>query len=86
MIPPSHSFRLSMTRSSIFRPGLFAGVALVGVLVLGGCHKAASAAAEAAPRSVRVARVVNEPLASALTVSGLLTPREEAAVTSELSG
>ena len=35
---------------------------------------------------MRVARVLNEPLASALTVSGILTPREEAAVTSELSG
>jgi HlyD family secretion protein len=35
---------------------------------------------------VRVARVMSEPLASALDVSGLLVPREEAAVTSELTG
>jgi HlyD family secretion protein len=72
------------------RSGLLAGAAVVvGALALAGCQKAASrapAAAEAPPRSVRVARVVNEPLASALTVSGILTPREEAAVTSELSG
>lgn len=57
----------------------------MGVLLVAGCNKPA-VKAEAAPRAVRVARVVNEPLASALTVSGLLTPREEAAVTSELSG
>jgi len=75
-----------MTRSSLLRPALLAGAAVIGALALAGCHKASSAPAEAAPRAVRVARVVNEPLASALTVSGILTPREEAAVTSELSG
>ena len=76
-----------MTRSS----ALFAGAApitifLVGTVILAGCHKPAPTVAEATPRAVRVAKVVNEPLASALAVSGILTPREEAAVTSELSG
>jgi HlyD family secretion protein len=80
-----------MTRSSNLRSGLLAAAALAtflgGALALDGCQKGAPvAAAEAAPRAVRVARVVNEPLASALTVSGILTPREEAAVTSELGG
>jgi HlyD family secretion protein len=91
MKPHSHSFRIAMTRSSQVRSGLLAGAALIATfgvpLVLAGCQKGSPvAAAEAAPRSVRVARVVNEPLASALTVSGILTPREEAAVTSELAG
>jgi HlyD family secretion protein len=86
MKPHSHSFRIAMTRSFPLRSGLLAGAALIGALALAGCQKPTVAAAEAAPRSVRVARVVNEPLASALTVSGILTPREEAAVTSELSG
>ena len=60
---------------------------MIGALLLAGCHSAApTVAAEATPRSVRVARVISEPLAGALSVSGILTPREEAAVTSELSG
>jgi HlyD family secretion protein len=76
-----------MIRPSHIRPDLLASAALMaGALTLAGCHKAPVAAAEAAPRAVRVARVVSEPLASVLTVSGILTPREEAAVTSELSG
>jgi HlyD family secretion protein len=76
-----------MIRPSHIRPDLIASAALIGALALGACQKPATkAAAEATPRAVRVARVVNEPLASALTVSGLLTPREEAAVTSELNG
>jgi HlyD family secretion protein len=91
MKPHSLSFRIDMTRSSHFRSGLLAGAPLIGVVILGalavaGCQKTTSAAAEAAPRTVRVARVVNEPLASTLSVSGILTPREEAAVTSELTG
>jgi HlyD family secretion protein len=77
--------RPRMIRPSHIRPDIFAGAALIGALALAGCQKPA-AQAEVAPRAVRVARVVNEPLASALTVSGILTPREEAAVTSELSG
>jgi len=86
MKPLSQSSRTAMSRSSSLRPGLYAGAALIGCLALAGCHKASTVTADAAPRAVRVARVVNEPLASALTVSGLLTPREEAAVTSELGG
>ena len=61
-----------MTRFSTLRPGLFAGVVLIGALALAGCHKAAPVAVEAGPRAVRVARVVQEPLSSTLTVSGLL--------------
>ena len=85
MKPRSQSFRTFMTRSSKTRLGLLAAAA-VGALAVSGCRKPPAAAAEAAPRAVRVARVVDEPLTSTLTVSGVLTPREEAAVTSELSG
>lgn len=83
MTPFLKSSRPPMTRSST---SLFAGAALMSVLALSGCKKPAPTVVEVPPRSVRVAQVVNEPLASALTVSGILTPREEAAVTSELSG
>ena len=86
MMSSVQNTRILMTRSSTLRPGLFAGAALIGVLMLAACHKPAPVATETPPRAVRVARVVNEPLASALTVSGILTSREEAAVTSELSG
>jgi HlyD family secretion protein len=82
-----------MTRSSLIgsgqrRSGLFASAAVAAcALALAGCQKPkVQAAPEATPRAVRIARVINEPLASALTVSGILSPREEAAVTSELSG
>ena len=75
-----------MNRSSKLRFGLLAGAAVAGALALAGCQKPNAVAAEAAPRAVRVARVLNEPMASTLTVSGILTPREEAAVTSELTG
>ena len=86
MMSPIQNSRIPMSRSSTLRSSFLAGAALIGCLALAGCHKAAAVAAEASPRAVRVARVVNEPLASALTVSGILTPREEAAVTSELGG
>jgi HlyD family secretion protein len=58
---------------------------LACALALSACHRA-PAPAEAPPRAVRVARIAIQPLASALDVSGALTSREEAAVTSELSG
>jgi HlyD family secretion protein len=61
------------------------GAAMGAVLTLSACHGPAKPV-EAPPRAVRVARVVVQPLASALDISGVLTPREEAAVTSELSG
>jgi HlyD family secretion protein len=91
MKPHSQSFRTFMTRSSKPRQGklhlgLLATAAVIGALAVSGCQKPQAVAAEAAPRAVRVARVVDQPLASTLTVSGILTPREEAAVTSELSG
>ena len=60
-------------------------VLALSAVTLGACHRA-QAPAEPPPRSVRVARVAMQPLASALDVSGVLTSREEAAVTSELSG
>ena len=59
---------------------------MLATACLAACHPAPKANPEAAPRAVRVSRVQTLPLASALTVSGLLTPREEAAVTSELGG
>jgi HlyD family secretion protein len=73
---------------SMRRPSVLLALASAA-LVSGGlaaCHPAPTANVEAPPRAVRVSRVQSAPLASALTVSGLLTPREEAAVTSELSG
>ena len=63
---------------------LFLAAALP-LLALAACHKAAPPA-DTQPRAVRVAHVQMQPLASALDVSGLLTSREEAAVSSELSG
>jgi HlyD family secretion protein len=59
--------------------------ALAAAAALAACDKK-PAPAPSPPRAVRVARVLNEPLAGALQLSGLLVPREEAAVTSELSG
>ncbi len=53
---------------------------------LSGCTKAAKSTQAQAPRGVRVARVQVRDLNAALTVSGVLTSREEAAVTSELNG
>ena len=55
------------------------------LMALAACRRA-SAPAEPPPRAVRVARVLVQPLVSGLEVSGSLTPREEAAVTSELTG
>ncbi|HUO22360.1 MAG TPA: efflux RND transporter periplasmic adaptor subunit [Caulobacteraceae bacterium] len=57
----------------------------LALIALQACHKAPPPA-PSAPRAVRVAPVRLEPLASALDLSGYLTSREEAAVTSELSG
>jgi HlyD family secretion protein len=68
------------------RSVLAAAALLASTGLLAACQPAPKANIEAPPRAVRVARVQNQPLASALTVSGLLTPREEAAVTSELGG
>jgi HlyD family secretion protein len=81
MMSPSIA-KNAMTLRSILLAG-----ALTGAVALAGCQGAPNkAAVEAPPRAVRVARVTSQPLASALTISGLLTPREEAAVTSELGG
>ena len=86
MILLTQMSRTPMTLHARLRTILFAGACLTSAAVLAGCQKPAAANAEAAPRAVRIARVLSQPLTSALTVSGLLTPREEAAVTSELSG
>ncbi len=73
---------------TVFRPRRFvvASAALLACTSLAACKPAPKVSAEAPPRSVRVAHVQTQSLASALTISGLLTPREEAAVTSELGG
>ena len=60
-------------------------MAAAPLVLLAACHKPAPQAV-IQPRAVRVARLRTAPLASALDVSGLLTSREEAAVTSELTG
>lgn len=61
-------------------------IALTLPVTLAACGKKEEAAATQPPRAVRVARVQVQPISTALTASGLLTPREEAAVASELSG
>jgi HlyD family secretion protein len=83
MMSPFHVSRTPMT-VSLRWPALV--VAVLAANGLAACHPAPKADAEAAPRSVRVAHVQSKALVSALTISGLLTPREEAAVTSELGG
>jgi HlyD family secretion protein len=85
MTGPFMTARPSVLPKSSARPALLAGV-LAAALATAACHKPAAPAAATPPRAVRVARVANQPLASALQVSGLLVPREEAAVTSELAG
>jgi HlyD family secretion protein len=80
------SARTSMNTLSRVRSVLAAAALVATTGLLAACHPAPKANLEAPPRAVRVARVQNQPLTSALTVSGLLTPREEAAVTSELGG
>ncbi|MGC1303345.1 MAG: efflux RND transporter periplasmic adaptor subunit, partial [Caulobacteraceae bacterium] len=70
---------------SSFRFGVTAASACVA---LAGCHKAVPAA-KAAPRdpvTVTVATVRTEALAGGLTASGLLIPKLEAAVSTELNG
>ena len=74
--------RNSMSFSSSARLSLVTVVALAAAA----CHPAPKASPEAPPRAVRVARIQNMPFSSALTISGVLTSREEAAVTSELGG
>ena len=72
-----------------FRP-LSLTLLLVSVLALASCGKTSEAppppAADAGARAVSVATVSLRPMAGSLTASGLLLPREEAAVGSELSG
>jgi HlyD family secretion protein len=75
-----------MKRSTMTRPHVLLLTGAICSLGLCACQPAPKVAAEAPPRAVRVARVQSRVLAGALTLSGVLTPREEAAVTSELGG
>lgn len=64
-------------------------VFLAGALALAGCSKGQpeqQAVAAPPPRTVRVAAVENRSLDRAITASGTLRPREEAAVGAELAG
>lgn len=63
-------------------------VVLAGAAVLGGCHgkPEAPVAESAQARTVRVVQVANRQLDGALTASGPLVPREEAAVAPEVTG
>jgi HlyD family secretion protein len=82
--PPKNAcLKVLMTRFHILAS---AGALILAAGALGACQPAPKASAEAPPRAVRVARVDARPLAGALTISGVMVPREEAAVTSELSG
>jgi HlyD family secretion protein len=67
--------------------------AAIALTLAGACSKkpgakpaAAAAARQGDARTVRVARVESRPMEGGLTASGLLVSREEAAVTSDLSG
>ncbi len=70
------------------RPALLATVALVGLAALGACHKADAPKKKTAdsPLTVTVAPVQMQSLRGGLSASGVLSPREEAAVTTELNG
>jgi HlyD family secretion protein len=71
------------------RLGRAAGAgALISALGLSGCHKAPAHAAAAAPQplTVSVAPVRTDVLKGGVTASGLLIPKLEAAVSTELSG
>jgi HlyD family secretion protein len=62
-------------------------VPLLGALALSGCHKPAVKQTEAdQARAVRVIRVAPQAISGALTASGDLVPREEAAVAPEVNG
>lgn len=68
---------------------LTAALSLTAVAGLAGCHKADAAKAKAGadnPLTVSVAPVQLKALKGGLSASGVLVPREEAAVTTELSG
>lgn len=72
-----------------FKGGRTAGVLAASgliALVAGACSKPKQEAAADPPLAVTVAQVELRPLSGGLAASGLLIPREEAAVTSELSG
>ena len=67
--------------------GLCAAVlALTLPLGMSACHKPVAPTVRQPPRAVRVAAVELRPLNSALATSGLMVPREEAVVASELAG
>ena len=76
-------------KKSHFRP-LSLTLLLASALALASCSKPTEAppppAAEAGARAVSVATVSMRPMAGSLTASGLLKPREETAVGSEISG
>ena len=75
----------SMTKHA--RPARAALLAVMALtLGLAACGKKEEKAEAQAPRAVRVTRIEMRPMTAALTASGLLVSREEAAVTSELSG
>jgi HlyD family secretion protein len=67
---------------------LLSVLALAGVLALGGCHKPTppAKAADQGARAVTVVRLQARPITGAMAASGTLVPREEAAVTPEVSG
>ena len=88
MTAPFNAFPLNTPGTSMtlaVRPRIV-GPVLAAAALLAACHPAPKANPEAPPRAVRIARVQSAPFNSALTLSGLLTSREEAAVTSELGG
>ena len=75
-----------MNRSRL-APFVLVLAAPFGMSVLAGCHKpTAKAAAAAAPLTVSVTPVRSQVLRGGVTASGLLIPKLEAAVSTELSG
>ncbi len=78
---------LSFALAAPLGPSLLGASLLGASLLLAGCHKpAAKAAAAAAPLTVSVTPVRTQVLRGGVTASGLLIPKLEAAVSTELSG
>ena len=77
-----------LARMTCIRPRLIALAAPLGACaLLAGCHKpAAKAVAAPAPLTVSVTPVRTETLRGGVTASGLLIPKLEAAVSTELNG
>ena len=72
--------------TTISPPALLLAAALAGGLVFAGCSKPKPKASADQPLSVTVTPIANKSMSEGLSASGVLVSREEAGVSSELSG